>query len=159
MNRLFLIVALLLMVLSSCNNSGKPSSKDDLLPIADEMEKLLMENNMLLWYPRVIDYEYGGFFNLVTREGVPINEGNNPQIRKNAYGNAFGIYALAAYYSESKDPEVLELAKKAFIWLEKGSHDAKSGGYLQFLDQDGMPIREGMQFCAIQKTGGRRLRH
>jgi mannobiose 2-epimerase len=197
------------MILSSCNNTGKLSRKNDLLPVADEMEKLLMENNMPQWYPRVIDYEhggylsdfdykwqqtdqqdkmivtqarhvwtcskmyaftgdtiylayakhgykflrdamwdkeYGGFFNLVTREGKPINEGNNPRIRKNAYGNAFGLYALAAYYKASRDPEVLEMAKKAFSWLEKGSHDAKFGGYFQFLDQDGTPVREGMQF-------------
>lgn len=209
MNRLFLTSALFLFLLSSCGNSGKSSRKNDLLPVADEMEKLLMENNMPQWYPRVIDYEYGGylsdfdykwqqtdqqdkmivtqarhvwtcskmyaftgdtiylayakhgykflrdvmwdkeyggFFNLVTREGKPINEGNNPCIRKNAYGNAFGLYALAAYYKASRDPEVIEMAKKTFSWLEKGSHDAKFGGYFQFLDQDGTPSKEGMQF-------------
>jgi len=90
------------------------------------------------------DKEFGGFFNLVTREGVPINEGNNPRIYKNAYGNAFLIYALAAYYKESRDPEVLELAKESFAWLEKGSHDTLHGGYFQFLDQYGTPFREGM---------------
>jgi mannobiose 2-epimerase len=91
------------------------------------------------------DKEYGGFFNLVSREGIPINEGNNTRIHKNAYGNAFGIYAPAAYYKESRDPEVLELAKMAFAWLEKGSHDTLHDGYFQFLDQDGTPFREGMR--------------
>jgi len=176
--------------------------------IAGEMDKLLKDNMMPSWYPRVIDTvyggylsdfsykwemtdrqnkmivtqarhvwtcskmraftgdskyleyakhgftflrdkmwdkEYGGFFNLVTREGVPVNEGNNPRIYKNAYGNAFGIYALAAYYRESRDPEALDLAKKAFAWLEKGSHDPLHGGYFQFLDQDGAPFMEGMR--------------
>jgi mannobiose 2-epimerase len=82
------------------------------------------------------DKEFGGFFNLVTREGRPIGE-NEGQIAKNAYGNAFGIYGLAAYYKESKDEEALDLAKKAFAWLEKGSHDPVYGGYFQFLNQDG----------------------
>jgi len=89
------------------------------------------------------DKEYGGFFNLVTREGKPVNEGNNPQIAKNAYGNAFGIYGLAAYYKESRDPGALDLAKRAFTWLEKGSHDQVYGGYFQFLNQDGSPIKAG----------------
>ncbi len=209
MNRLIITGTLFLLILSSCHNIDKKSSKTDLLPVADEMEKLLMENMMPVWYPRVIDKEYGGylsdfnykwemsdqqdkmivtqarhvwtcskmkaftgddiyleyarhgyqflrdvmwdkefggFFNLVTREGKPINEGNNPRIQKNAYGNAFAIYALAAYYRESRDPEALDLAKKAFSWLEKGSHDALYGGYFQFLDQDGSPIKSGMRF-------------
>jgi cellobiose epimerase len=197
-----LFPVLLLLFLSSCRQNA------DLAPVADEMDKLLMDNMMPVWYPRVIDSvyggylsdfnykwemsdrqdkmivtqarhvwtcskmkaftgdnkyleyakhgynflrdmmwdkEYGGFYNLVTREGVPINEGNNPHIQKNAYGNAFAIYALAAYYRESRDPEVLELAKKAFAWLEKGSHDALHGGYFQFLDQDGTPFKNGVQ--------------
>jgi mannobiose 2-epimerase len=203
MNRPLSLLVILCLV--SCNRSSRP----DLKPVADEMEKLLMENMMPVWYPRVIDTlyggylsdfnykwemtdqqqkmivtqarhvwtcskmkaftgddkyleyakhgfhflrdvmwdkEYGGFFNLVTREGVPINEGNNPHIQKNAYGNAFAIYALAAYYKESKDPEALDLAKQAFAWLEKGSHDALHGGYFQFLDQDGSPFKSGMRF-------------
>lgn len=197
----FINILFIILLLQSCQKGN------NLLPVADEMEDLLMENMMPAWYPRVIDtlyggylsdfnYKwemsdrqnkmivtqarhiwtcskmkaftsdekyldyarhgyhflrdkmwdsvYGGFFNLVTREGIPINEGNNPHIHKNAYGNAFAIYALAAYYKESIDPEVLELAKKAFAWLENGSHDTLHGGYFQFLDQDGTPFREGM---------------
>ena len=207
MTRLLITSFLLLAILSSCQNSGKQTIENDLLPVADEMEKLLMENMMPQWYPRVLDKdyggflsdfdykweptgrqnkmivtqarhiwtcskmraftgdetymeyathgfhflrdimwdkEYGGFFNLVTREGDPVNEGNLPRITKNAYGNAFGIYALAAYYNETKYPEALDLAKQAFNWLEKGSHDPVHGGYFQFLDQDGTPFKEGM---------------
>ena len=191
----------LLLIMQSCN-TGR-----NLEAVAEEMDNLLMDNMMPVWYPRTIDTvyggylsdfnykwemspdqnkmivtqarhvwtcsrmkaftgddkylryaehgyhflrdvmwdkQYGGFFNLVTREGVPINEGNNERIRKNAYGNAFAIYALAAYYRESKDTEALDLAKKAFAWLENGSHDHLFGGYFQFLDQDGTPFREGM---------------
>jgi mannobiose 2-epimerase len=203
MNKFLFQLIFILLPLVSCHRS----SKVDLQPIANEIEKLLMDNMMPVWYPRVIDTvyggylsdfnykwemteqqnkmivtqarhvwtcskmrafigdskyldyarhgylflrdfmwdkEYGGFFNLVTREGIPVNEGNNPRYYKNAYGNAFGIYALAAYYNESKDPEVLELAKRAFNWLEYGSHDALHGGYFQFLDQDGTPFKNGM---------------
>src|SRR5215212_10233213 len=43
------------------------------------------------------DSTYGGFYQLVDRRGN-VKEGEVP---KTAYGNAFGIYALAAYYHAS----------------------------------------------------------
>jgi mannobiose 2-epimerase len=87
------------------------------------------------------DDEYGGFYNLVDREGNVL--GNNGQIVKEAYGNAFAIYGLSAYYNLTKDPNALELAKKAFDWLGKNSYDPKFGGYYQYLHRDGKPFTEG----------------
>ncbi|WP_194776888.1 AGE family epimerase/isomerase [Pararhodonellum marinum] len=82
------------------------------------------------------DKTYGGFFTLVDRQGKPIDE---DQI-KTAYGNSFGIFALAAYYKATKDQEALNLAIEAFNWLEKHSHDPEYGGYFQHLARDGSPI-------------------
>lgn len=81
------------------------------------------------------DSVWGGFHNLVSREGTP--KGN----AKEAYGNAFGIYGLAAYYGASKDTGALALAKKAFQWLEQHSHDKGQKGYFQNLEQNGTPAR------------------
>src|ERR1700748_1429254 len=61
------------------------------------------------------DKQYGGFYNLVTREGTP------KSIIKEAYGNAFAIYGLSAYYECSGDTAALNLAKTTFMWLEKHS--------------------------------------
>lgn len=80
------------------------------------------------------DKQYGGFFNLVQRDGTPKED------IKQAYGNAFAIYGLAAYYECSKDTGALQLAKKAFAWLEQHSHDAKRKGYFQYLRRDGSPV-------------------
>jgi mannobiose 2-epimerase len=77
------------------------------------------------------DKDNGGFYTLLSRQGVVKDD------RKTAYGNAFGIYALAAYYKASKDTGALNLAKKAFTWLEKHSHDAVHKGYYQHLNKDG----------------------
>ena len=66
------------------------------------------------------DKVYGGFYTLVDRKG---NVKETDLGLKTAYGNAFGIYALAAYYQCSGDPAALTLAKKAFMWLETHSHD------------------------------------
>lgn len=81
------------------------------------------------------DYEYGGFHWLVDKQG---NQIGNPM--KTAYGNAFGIFALAAYYDASGDKSGLDLAKEAFLWLDKHAHDSINGGYYQHLAPDGTPI-------------------
>ena len=51
------------------------------------------------------DKTYGGFYNLVDRKG---NDKSNPIAPKEAYGNAFAIYALSAYYKASGDTECIE---------------------------------------------------
>lgn len=83
------------------------------------------------------DSVYGGFYNLVDRQG---NNKSNAKTPKDAYGNAFAIFALAAYYHASKDTAALALAKQAFAWLEAHSHDAKYKGYYQHLQLDGAPV-------------------
>ena len=80
------------------------------------------------------DKQYGGFYNLVSRDGTP------KSIIKEAYGNAFAIYGLCAYYECSGDTGALNLAKKTFIWLEKYSHDPIYKGYYQHLKRDGAHV-------------------
>lgn len=83
------------------------------------------------------DKTYGGFNNLVTRQGT---DKSNPVAPKEAYGNAFAIYALSAYYKTSGDAGALNLAKRAFLWLEKHSHDSIYNGYFQHLKRDGTVV-------------------
>jgi len=83
------------------------------------------------------DKTYGGFYNLVSRDG---KDKSNPAAPKEAYGNAFAIYALSAYYKVSKDPGALSLAKQTFLWLEKNSHDPVYKGYYQHLKRDGAKV-------------------
>ncbi len=89
----------------------------------------------------MLDKEYGGFYNLVNRKGEV--EKNGDQIVKQAYGNAFVIYGLAAYYKASGDTAVLNLAIKTFEWFEKYSYDKEYGGYFQFISRDGIPFKDG----------------
>ncbi len=81
------------------------------------------------------DSVYGGFFNLVSRQGIA------KSTLKEAYGNSFAIYALAAYYQCSLDPGALKLAIETFTWLENNSHDKKYKGYYQHLERDGTPVK------------------
>ena len=181
--------------------------KDTLwLSVHKDMYKLLFENMLPVWYPRVIDNEkggyfsdftydwkpegsqqkmivtqarhvwslaqlkmftkedvyatyakhgyvflkdvmwdrvHGGFYNLVERNGIPVKEKDAGIILKNAYGNAFGLYALATLYEATKEEEVLAFAKKVFLWLENNSYDPVYGGYYQFLTEEGKAIKTG----------------
>lgn len=83
------------------------------------------------------DKTYGGFYTLTDRRG------NVKKFTsyKDSYGNAFAIYALAAYYQASGDTSALNLAKTTFWWLENNSHDGKNKGYFQHLSREGVPIR------------------
>ncbi|HTY11444.1 MAG TPA: glycosyl hydrolase [Bacteroidota bacterium] len=92
------------------------------------------------------DSEFGGFYDLVTRQGDPIKE--EGQIVKRAYGNAFAIYGLSAYYRASGDSAALKMAQETFRWLEQHSYDKQYGGYFQFLARDGTPFKDGYQEVA-----------
>ncbi len=96
------------------------------------------------------DKEYGGFYNLVSRQGV-VKE--DPKAAKDAYGNAFGVYALAAYYKVSHDTAALQLVKKAFQWLEEHSHDPVQKGYFQHLKRDGTPIARPADATSLSDIG------
>ncbi len=89
------------------------------------------------------DSKLGGFYTLVDREGNALKSGKPGQLTKEAYGNAFAMYGLAAYARQSNDSSALNLAKKAFFWLDEHSYDAQYGGYFQFMEADGTPLKDG----------------
>jgi mannobiose 2-epimerase len=88
------------------------------------------------------DKAYGGYFTMTSREGK-VSENQRYNSTKIAYGNAFAIYGLAAYFEISNDSSALELAIESFRWLDKHSHDPEYGGYFQFLQRDGTPLMDG----------------
>lgn len=93
------------------------------------------------------DERFGGFYSVVSRTGEVVDA------TKNAYGNAFGIYALAAYYRMSHDTAALSLAKQAFLWLEKFSHDPEHKGYYQHLDREGNHVVRTIHTKSMAETG------
>ena len=79
------------------------------------------------------DKQFGGFFFVV----VP---GNPTLTDKHAYGNSFGMYAAAASYETTHDPQALDLAQRAFRWLETHAHDSVNGGYFEAFTGAGLPV-------------------
>jgi len=92
---------------------------------------------------RMWDRQDGGFFWLVTRDGTPKPEAGG-RLVKQAYGQAFGIYGLDAYYDVSRDTSALRLAQEAFRWLDAHAHDPVHRGYFNYLERDGTPMRNGL---------------
>lgn len=97
------------------------------------------------------DKEYGGFYTLVDKKGDPRT--TRSFAPKEAYGNAFAIYALSAYYHASGDTAALALVKKAFLWLEIHSHDLIYKGYYQHMERDGNPIHRTASTPTTAETG------
>lgn len=83
------------------------------------------------------DKERGGFYWAVNTAGQPDPE---HQGEKHIYGNAFAIYAAAGSYQATQDPQALDLAKRAFTWIEEHAHDTNNGGYYEALTREGKPI-------------------
>ncbi|CAN5449397.1 cellobiose 2-epimerase [soil metagenome] len=100
------------------------------------------EHGVLFLKDVMWDEEYGGFYNLVSREGEIIPE-NNGRTIKQAYGNSFAIYGLAAYVKATGDTDALNLAIDTFLWLEENSYDPESGGYFNYMERDGTPLKDG----------------
>ncbi len=138
--------------LSSFTHDFKPTGNQDKM-IVTQARHLWTHAKAAEKYPEVAHYEtgalhgfeflrdkmwdhtHGGFYGLVDKKGRVKGDS-----AKTAYGNAFGIFALAAYYAQSGNTEALELAKEAFLWLEKGAHDPVHKGYFQHLDVTGVPL-------------------
>src|SRR3954447_24480411 len=109
--------------------------------------KTLAQHGYKFLHDVMWDKTYGGFYTMVDRKGTVIDS------TKNAYGNAFGIYALAAYCKLTSDPDALNFAQEAFMWLEKHSHDPVHKGYYMHMQRDGTPIQRTASMPATAETG------
>jgi cellobiose epimerase len=99
------------------------------------------DKSLLLFADRAYDYikkyfldeEYGGLFWTVTAEGRRLED------KKQVYGIAFCIYALAEYYKVSGNKAAIELAKTLFSLLDRHSYDSKLGGYFEAFTRTWQP--------------------
>ena len=62
------------------------------------------------------------------------------QGRKQTYGQAFGIYALAEYFRATGEPEALDRAERLFEDVETHALDPASGGYWEARGRDWGPL-------------------
>ena len=81
------------------------------------------------------DLKYGGWFRMLDRAGNPLESST-----KHGHGISYAIGACVAYHDLTSDPEALDLAQRAFTWIDQNAHDDTHGGYFVFYRQDGTHI-------------------
>jgi mannose/cellobiose epimerase-like protein (N-acyl-D-glucosamine 2-epimerase family) len=108
---------------------ARPALRDEYLRYARHGVAFLREKQ---W-----DRDHGGFWNSVLLDGTP-----DPQesAAKMTYGQAFGVYALAVAHRATGDPSALELARKAYEWVEAHCRDEGRPGYRSAVRADGSPL-------------------
>jgi mannobiose 2-epimerase len=88
------------------------------------------------------DKKYGGTFWLIDAHGKVLND------KKKMYGQAFTIYALAAYFTASGSKVVLDEAIEIFNRIEKHNYDKLNEGYFETSNQN-WTIAEEMRLSEI----------
>ena len=91
---------------------------------------------------RFHDPKNGGFYWSVSADGSVLRD------RKQVYGQAFAIYALAEYHAATGRPEPLDLAIATQRLVEAHARDARHGGYLEAFGRSWEPISD-MRLSAV----------
>jgi len=108
----------------------RPDLKEQYLPYVKHGVEFLSN---VMW-----DKQYGGFFWGLDDKGQISSFYSDG---KELYGISFCIYGLAAAYQATHDPKALEMAQKGFRWIDEHAHDAKNGGYFEWLTRDGQVVK------------------
>ncbi|TAH02894.1 MAG: N-acyl-D-glucosamine 2-epimerase [Sphingobacteriales bacterium] len=77
-------------------------------------------------YSHFWDVDYGGF---LWSTGVLAD-------KKQAYGHAFALYALTAYYGLTKREDILHQIKELYAIIESKFYDCRYGGYFEAFGKD-----------------------
>ena len=121
----------------------RPAQRDQYLPYVRHGADYLRN---VLW-----DKQYGGFYWGLNDDGsISPTFTDNKQL----YGVSFGMYGLAGAYAATHDAADLELAKKAFLWIDSHAHDAKNGGYFEWLTRDGRPMQAEPYEAVVKSLPG-----
>ena len=97
------------------------------------------------------DKQDGGFFWGLDDDGsISRTFTDNKQL----YGISFAIYGLAAAYQATHDAADLALAERAFTWTDQHAHDAKNGGYYEWLTRAGIPLQAAPYEATIRSLPG-----
>jgi len=121
----------------------RPDLKTQFKPIVEHGFTYL---NDVLW-----DQTDGGFF-------WGLDENNRVSQRytdgKHLYGMSFGLYGATAAYEATEDKRALQLAQKAFQWMDQHAHDNQHGGYFEWLNRKGAVVqRQGNQSSEVPVAG------
>lgn len=87
---------------------------------------------------KLYDAENGGFYWEVNRSGSRVT-----RECKDAYGQAFALFALSQYALSTGDHSARALTEELFGVIDERLHDNEHGGYLEFADSKWRPAPAG----------------
>ena len=108
----------------------RPDLREEFLPVARHGLDYLHD---VMW-----DREAGGFYWGLDDAGRVTPRYTDG---KHLYGMSFCLYGAAAAYKATRDPKALALARRAFRWMDAHAHDARRGGYFEWLTREGRVVR------------------
>lgn len=109
----------------------------------------IAEHGIRFFSSQIANADTGALRWWIDAEGKPVqhesdadrDEANRlPADLYRTYGVAFGIYALSAAARCLGNAEALEMAKRAFWWLESCAHDGVNGGYCELVTAEEQPF-------------------
>ncbi len=107
-------------------------TKDELKTFQTQVTNELLKNIIPFWQKHTVDEEFGGFVGLVGPDNKIDNHSNKGLIL-----NARILWTFAAMARFENKPEYLELAKRAYDYLNDFFRDKKFGGVFWTLDYKG----------------------
>jgi len=95
-----------------------------------------LENNLVpFWLERSVDSEHGGFIGQMSNDGTI-----DPKAPKGLILNARILWTFSALYRSSKDNRYLEMARRAYDYLQTHFWDHSHGGVFWQVDFQGHPL-------------------
>jgi cellobiose epimerase len=117
--------------------------KDVLLKYGSEMQQEL-KNILAYWMRFTIDTENGGFVGKIDHDNKIY-----PEAPKGSVLNARILWTFSAAYNLTKEQKYLEVAQRAFQYLQQYFIDHKFGGVFWTLDHKGQPVDSKKQIYAL----------
>jgi len=111
--------------------------------LKSELHKELTENILPYWMQKMPDHENGGFYGRIDGE-----EQVHPTAGKGIVLNARILWTFSAAYRLEKNPEYLEIAERAFNYIQEYFTDKKNGGVFWELNYKGEPLNRRKQMYA-----------
>jgi mannobiose 2-epimerase len=95
-----------------------------------------LENNLVpFWLEKSVDSEYGGFIGQMSNDG-----GIEPEAPKGLILNARILWTFSALYRYNKDNRYLDMAGRAYDYLQTYFWDGSRGGVFWQVDYQGHPL-------------------
>jgi mannobiose 2-epimerase len=103
-----------------------------------------LENVIIpFWKRYTVDYVYGGFYGQIN-DDLSIE----PEAEKGLVLNARILWTFSAVYNKLGDPDDLNMAKRAYDFLQNYFFDNENGGYYWSLRHNGKPLEVKKQIYA-----------